>query len=111
MDVFAVAVLMGLGIWVLGMIFDRLLSLYRELWPLATVIAGIGIAWLVDFNMFALYELGVREEWIGILVTGLIIGGIGLFWREFVGLLGSLFRKYSDQAETLEREHHLRRVA
>ena len=111
MDIFAIALLIGVGIWVFGMVFDRFLTLYREFWPIATILAGIGFAWLIDFNMFALYDLGVREEWIGIVVTGLMLGGIGLFWREFIGLLGSLFRKYSDEAETLEREHHLRRVA
>ena len=111
MYVFVVALLIGLGIWVLAMVFDRLLTLYRELWPLALVLAGIGVAWLADFNIFVLYDIGVRAEWIGIAVTGLMIAGIAFFWREAIGLVGSLFRKYSDQAETLEREHQLRRVA
>ncbi len=111
MDVFAIVLLVGLGIWLLGMVFDRFLTLYRELWPLALIFAGIGAAWLIDYNVFTLFDLGVREQWIGIVFTGLMFGGVAYFWREFVGLLGSLFRKYSDQAETIEREHHLRRVA
>ena len=53
----------------------------------------------------------LRADWIGVTVSGLVVAGIALFWREVLGLIGSLFRKYADEAAELERQHGLRRIA
>jgi hypothetical protein len=43
-----------------------------------------------------------ESPWIGVTVSGLVVAGIALFWREVLGLIGSLFRKYADEAAELE---------
>ncbi|GIU93162.1 MAG: hypothetical protein KatS3mg011_2068 [Acidimicrobiia bacterium] len=108
---FALALFVGLGITALAMIFDRWLSRVPELWALVLVAVGIAVAWIAGFDMAALWGLDLRASWIGITLTGLVVGGMALFWRHFLGLLGSLFRKVADEAEEIERQHGLRRVA
>lgn len=111
MYVFATILLLGLAVWALAMIAERWFSVAPELWAAVFVVLGIGAAWLVDFDLFELWALGERAAWIGILLTGLSIAGVAYFWRETMGILASLFRKYSDEAAELERQHGLRRVA
>jgi hypothetical protein len=44
-------------------------------------------------------------------LTGMAIGGTVVFWRELIVFFASLFRKFSDEAATLEKDRDLRRVA
>lgn len=111
MYVFATIALLGLAIWALTMVAERFFALAAEYWAGAFVLLGIGAAWLLDFSIFEMWGLSVRADWIGISLSGLALGGVAFFWREVLGLISSLFRKYSDQAEELERQHGLRRVA
>jgi hypothetical protein len=108
---FALALFIGLGVTALAMIFDRWLSLATEWWSLVLVVVGVAIAWIAGFNMAELWSIDMRADWIGITLTGLVIGGFALFWRESLGLIGSVFRKVADEAASLEREHDLRRIA
>lgn len=111
MYIFAVALLLGLGVMALAAVADRFLSVFHELWAVAVVAIGIGLAWLANFNMWAQWGLEIRAAWIGVTLTGLALAGIAYFWRETLGLVGAMFRKLSDEAEELERTHGLRRVA
>lgn len=108
---FALALFIGLGITAMAMIFDRWLSLVPEIWSLVLVVVGVAVAWIAGFDMATLWGIDMRAEWIGITLSGLILGGMALLWRELLGLVGSLFRKVADEAASLEREHGLRRIA
>jgi hypothetical protein len=44
-------------------------------------------------------------------VTGILLAGFGYLWREVLGLFGGLYRKYTDEARTIEKAENLRRVA
>lgn len=114
MHEFAIVVLFGLGIAASVVFLDRLVArlLVHELWPLLAVGAGVGLAWLADFNLWALWDIPVREERIGITLTGLALGGVAYCWREVLGFFAGLHRKYEDEAMVLERrEEEIRRVA
>lgn len=111
MYVFGIAVLLGLGVYALVMFFDRLMAAFHELWAVAVIALGIALAWIADFDIFTEWGIDLRADWIGVTLTGLILGGVAYFWRESLGLVASLFRKVSDEAETLERTHNLSRVA
>jgi len=111
MDVFAVLLLFGLGLAALVMLGHRYVTMAREAWAFVTIGLGIGLAWLADFNMWSLWQLHVREPWIGVTLTGLVLAGIAYFWHEILGFFRGLERKYNDEAETLERTNGLRRVS
>jgi hypothetical protein len=110
MYIFGIAVLLGLGTFALAMMLDRFLSIAAEFWAVALVGLGIGAAWLADFDVWQLWGMPAREDWIGVTLTGLMIGGIALAFRGVGRLLSALSRKVADEAETLE-EKSLRRVA
>jgi hypothetical protein len=73
--------------------------------------AGIGLAWAADFNMWNGWELHIRAAWIGVTLTGLTLGGIAYFWDEILSFFAGLVRKYNDEADALEMERELRRIA
>ena len=111
MYVFGIAALLGLGAFALAMFADRFLSFAHELWAVVLVALGIGAAWLVEFDVFELWGIGERQHWIGVTLTGLMIGGLGLVYRGAGHLIGVYTRKVADEAETIEKEKNLRRVA
>ncbi len=111
MRVFGLLLLSGLGVMAFVNLADRFLAVAHELWNIAAVGAGIGFVWLAHFNLWTQWHIPVRHDWIGVTLTGLILGGIAVFWREVVGFLASLFRKFSDEATVLEKGQGLSRVA
>ena len=111
MYAFAVMALLGLAVLAVAKIADRYLSLAAEAWAFVMAGLGVGAAWLVNFSLFASWALPVRNTAIGVTLTGLAIGGVAYFWREILGFFGGLYRKYTDQAASMERSENLRRVA
>jgi hypothetical protein len=111
MDVFAVLVLFGLGIAGLLAVAHRFLDFAPEFRAVVAVGFGVGLAWLADVNMWGLWELPVRDTWIGVTLTGVAMAGIALFWHHILGYVGGLERKHNDEAEALEKTEGLRRVA
>lgn len=111
MYVFAIAAMLGLGVFAVAMFADRFVSMLHELWPMVLVGLGIGAAWLVNFDVFRLWGIGEREHWIGVTLTGLMIGGLGYVYRAVGHLVGVFARKVFDEAATIEKEKDLRRVA
>jgi hypothetical protein len=111
MYVFAVAGLLGLGVFAVAMFAHRFLSMVRELWPIVLVGLGVGAAWLVNFDAFRLWGIGERQHWIGVTLTGVMIGGFGVVYRGVGHLMGAFARKVADEAESIEKEKGIRRVA
>ena len=108
METFAVMAFFGLGLSVLVMLAHRYATVTREGWALVTIVFGIGLAWLADLNMFSLWDVPVREPWIGVTLTGLALAGVAYFWTEILGFFRGLERKYNDEAEVLEQDRGLR---
>lgn len=111
MYVFGLMALLGLAVLGVSGIVNRYLALATEAWAFMLVALGVGAAWLINLNMFAAWGIGVRNAAIGVTVTGLMIGGVGFFWREVLGIFRGFTRKVTDQAATIEKTSHLRRVA
>jgi hypothetical protein len=111
MYAFGMMALLGLAVLAVVKIVNRYVSIATELWAFVVVGLGVGAAWLVDLNLFSVWGIPVRNSEIAVTVTGLIIAGVAYFWREVLGLFNGLSRKAADEAETLERAAHLRRVA
>lgn len=109
METFAILVLFGLGVMAVAVLFERTLSLGRDLWALLVLGIGIGLAWVARLDMWAAWDETIRTEWLGITFTGVALAGIAHFWHEILGLFWGLSRKYHDEAQTMEKAEGIRR--
>ncbi len=108
MYVFALALLIGLGILAIERFVDRWLSRVPEVWAILGVALGIALAWIIDFDVFRAWGLNARAGWIGVSMTGVILGGIADFWHFVLGLFSVIVRKVGDEARSIERSEGLR---
>jgi hypothetical protein len=111
MYAFGIMALLGLAVLVVAKIGNRYLRLVPGAWAFALVALGAGTAWLTNLNLFSAWSIPVRNSEIAVTVTGALPAGVAYFWREILGLFGGLYRKFTDEARTIERPEHLRRVA
>ena len=73
-----------------------------------TFVAGIGLALLLDYSMFAGWDVAIRDADTGMWVTGFVIAGMTVPWRAVFGWL-THERAASD--ETLGEHISLRKAA
>jgi len=111
MYAFAMMVLLGLAVLVAAKIGNHYLRQLSGAWAFVLVALGVGAAWLTNLNLFSVWSIPVRNSEIAVTVTGILIAGIGYFWREVLGLFGGLYRKYTDESRIMEKSETLRRVA
>ena len=111
MYAFGIVALLGLAVLVVAKIGSRYLRLVPGPWGFALVALGAGTAWLTNLNLFSAWSIPVRNSEIAVTVTGVLLAGVAYFWREILGLFGGLYRKFTDEARTIERSEGLRRVA
>jgi hypothetical protein len=111
MYVFAILALLGVGAFAVAAFADRYLSMAREFWAMTCVAFGIGAAWLADFNLWSLWHLPVRAEWIGVTLSGLAIGAVAFASYGAAHFVSTVSRKVTDEAVTIEQEKGLRRAA
>ena len=111
MYAFGIMALLGLAVLVVAKIGNRYLRLVPGAWAFALVALGVGTAWLTNLNLFSAWSIPVRNSEIAVTVTGVLLAGVAYFWREILGLFGGLYRKFTDEARTIERPEGLRRVA
>ncbi len=103
MYVFAILAALGLGVMLVTMFAERVLNFAHELHAIALAGIGIGLAWAVDFNLWALWHLHARAGWVGVTLTGLAVGGVGYLWYVLLGFFSGLLRKFHDEAASLEK--------
>lgn len=111
MYIFGITALLGLAVMAVAVLIERYVNVVAELWALLLVVLGIIAAWLADFSMFASWHVPVRANWIGILLTGLAIAGFAHAFYLLGGVVRNYVRKMGDEAESLEKEKGIRRVA
>lgn len=73
---------------------------------LLTFGAAVGAVFALDYSVFEAWGVGVREDWIGTLVTGFMVAGLTVPWRA---LFGYLTHDKAEVDEVLSR--HIRRAA
>ena len=75
---------------------------------LLTIAAGIGAVWALDYSLFAGWNIPVRTEDIGVILTGFVVAGFTVPWRA---VFGYLTQHKATVDETLGEHRPLRRVA
>jgi hypothetical protein len=108
---FGMAVLLGLATFAAVAILRRLIAALPEVGAVAVLAVGVGVAWLVNFNLFREWGLFARWEWVAITLTGLAIGGIAYAFERLFELVRASIRMVNDKAEGIEVRENLRRVA
>lgn len=111
MYTFGLMALLGLGVLAASGVAGRYLSMVKEFYAFVLLALGVGASWLINFNMFSAWGMPVRNSEIAVTLTGIMIAGTAWFWHEVLGLFAGLSRKFTDQAVTMEKTEHLRRVA
>lgn len=116
MYVLGIAVLFGLGIMAISRWVEHPLAFLRDrtkisFYPVLEVALGIGLAWAVDFNIWRLWGITMRADWVAVTLTGVALGGLSQFFTEILVMFGGLGRKLNDEAKTIESPTGLQRVA
>ena len=73
-----------------------------------TFVAAVGLAVLLDYSMFAGWDVAIRDADVGTWVTGFAIAGLTVPWRA---LCGWLTGEGATRDETLGDHTPLRRAA
>ena len=116
MHTFGIALLFGIGMMSVARWVDGPLRILRDrikisVFPLLEVALGVGLAWAVNFNLWQLWNVPMRAQWLAVTLTGIILGGVSEVFSEILGMFTGLGRKLNDEAETIERPSSLQRVA
>jgi len=111
MYAFGMMGLLGLAVLAVTGITSRYVAMAAEVRAVALVALGVGAAWLLNLDLFTVLSIAVRDSAIGVTVTGLMVAGAAYFWHEILSFFAGLSRKLGDEAATLEKSEHLRRVA
>ena len=108
MYTFAIIALLGLAtVKLVDVLCDSVPSLGR-LRSLLTFIVGIGGVFALDFSMFDGWATAVRNQDVGLVVTGLAVAGITVAWRA---LFAYLTHDRATSDETLGEHAGLHRAA
>jgi hypothetical protein len=73
-----------------------------------TFVAGVGVALLLDYSLFAGWDVAIRDADSGVWLTGFVIAGLTVPWRA---LFGFLTHERAAGDETLGEHVSLRRAA
>ncbi len=73
---FAIVVLLGIGLFKLVDMINEYVDL-SKVHTILTIISGVGVAWALDFSLFAQWGIGVRSELMSYVGTGLMIAAAG----------------------------------
>jgi hypothetical protein len=106
---FATIALLGLAVCKLVDLVGNLGTLSRATKITLAVFMGVGLTWLLDYNVYAGWSQVFRKGWMGTVGTGLTIAGLAAVWHEILDVLSSYARRSYDQAA--EIESHIPRAA
>src|SRR3712207_3339658 len=85
---FAVVALLGLAtVAVVDLLLEMVPGLGRIRTLTAFTLAVVAVL-AIDYSLFDGFGIPVREEWIGTVVTGLVVGSLASAWRAVFGCLG-----------------------
>lgn len=102
----AIVALLSLVVLAAIDLFEELVPGLARVRTLATFTLGVVIALALDYSLFRAFGVAVRDSWMGIWGTGLILGALAPVWRTVLGFLG-----YRDEPSTTRSRQDRPRVA
>ena len=105
---FAIVALLALGtVKVIDFLADSFPPL-RAWKSLLTFVAAVGVVVALDYSLFAGFGIAVRNDTLGVWITGFMVAGATVGWRAIFGLLT---HDRATRDETLGEHRPLRRAA
>jgi len=86
---FAVVALLGLAALKVVDLLTELVPGIERVRTLATFALAVVAVVVLDYSVFRGFGITVSEDWVGILVTGLIAGSLSAVWHALFGWLGT----------------------
>ena len=86
---FATIALLGLALYKVMDVVSDLGHLSRTAALTLTILLGVGLTWLLDYNVYAGWGQVFRKGWMGTVATGLTIAGFTAVWHAAFGFLSS----------------------
>jgi hypothetical protein len=108
MYTFAIVALLALATVKLVDVLCDYISPLRPLRSLLTFVAAIGGVWALDFSMFEGWGTAIRDQDVGVFITGLVVAGVTVAWRA---LFAYLTHDRARGDETLGEQTQLHRAA
>ncbi len=99
---FATIALLGLAVCKLVDLVGNLGHLSRATTITLAILMGVGLTWLLDYNVYAGWSQAFRKGWMGTVATGFTIAAVAAVWHEILNVLSSYARRYSGQANEIE---------
>ncbi len=85
---FAVVALLGLAILKIADVLIDLVPSLGKTRTLLTFVLAIGTTVALDYSLFAGFGIGLREDWMGTVATGLVAGALATAWSAVFAWLG-----------------------
>lgn len=109
MYVFGLTMLLGIAIFVVERFVERWIR-WPEVWAIVAVALGVGVAWILHYDIFSDWGLSSRAGWLGVTASGVILGGVAEFWHMASRVAVGTIRKLNEQAAPTE-VHNLREAS
>lgn len=102
---FAIVALLGLACWkfvgtLLGILGLDLSSAFKAVITLGVGVVGTAV---LDYSLFAGWDVAVRTDWMGPFFSGLIVGSMAYVWHYALGWIEAQGRRNRDEAREIER--------
>ena len=104
---FATVALLGLALYKVMDLVEDLGHLSRATTVTLTILFGVGLTWLLDYNVYAGWGQVFRKDWMGVVGTGITIAGLTTVWYGIIGVLSW----YAHPSPAGTGESHIRSAA
>ena len=84
---FAIVALLALATLKLVDFLTDAIPQLRSVRTLATFVVAVGGTVLLDYSVFRGWDIGIRNDTVGVWVTGFVVAGMSVPWRALFGWL------------------------
>lgn len=99
---FATVLLFGLAVSAVVGLIRQFGETSRGLRMFLDLSIGVGLAWALDYSVFAAWGITFRSSWMGPAATGVVVGGLATLWHDVTGFVTAYARRSYDEATEIE---------